>query len=187
MPLLYGEGGNKAFIRLQLELLKKSDDESIFAWDALSHDGCPLAVSPEVFPTKGIRRLWSFRMPYAMTNKGLEMTIDLPSELKLSGEPWASTEILMPLNCCLEGENRIAAPLAIEIVVSIMSEDHRILVANRARRRHRWLIRGTSRGDIEETGQWHFEKQWYEAWECIVGQERGPTTQWKVYFHQNHL
>jgi hypothetical protein len=31
MPLLYGEG-KKAFLRLQLEILQQSDDESIFAW-----------------------------------------------------------------------------------------------------------------------------------------------------------
>ncbi|KAK1691125.1 hypothetical protein BDP55DRAFT_649624 [Colletotrichum godetiae] len=31
MPLLYGEG-EKAFFRLQEELIKKSDDESIFSW-----------------------------------------------------------------------------------------------------------------------------------------------------------
>ena len=31
MPLLYGEG-EKAFMRLQLEIIRKSDDESIFAW-----------------------------------------------------------------------------------------------------------------------------------------------------------
>ena len=31
MPLLYGEGG-KAFLRLQLEIMKKSEDETIFAW-----------------------------------------------------------------------------------------------------------------------------------------------------------
>ena len=33
MPLLYGEG-RKAFTRLQLEIMKVSDDESIFAWGA---------------------------------------------------------------------------------------------------------------------------------------------------------
>ena len=31
MPLLYGEGGIKAFMRLQLEIIKQSDDELIFA------------------------------------------------------------------------------------------------------------------------------------------------------------
>jgi hypothetical protein len=32
IPLLYGEGGLKAFLRLQPEILSISDDESIFAW-----------------------------------------------------------------------------------------------------------------------------------------------------------
>ena len=32
MPLLYGEGAYKAFIRLQEEILKYSDDHSIFSW-----------------------------------------------------------------------------------------------------------------------------------------------------------
>ena len=38
MPLLYGEGG-KAFRRLQLEILKSSDDESILAWEFVLNDG----------------------------------------------------------------------------------------------------------------------------------------------------
>ncbi|KAF2681715.1 HET-domain-containing protein, partial [Lentithecium fluviatile CBS 122367] len=32
MPLMYGEGGEKAFIRLQEEIMKDSDDQSLFAW-----------------------------------------------------------------------------------------------------------------------------------------------------------
>ncbi|GAB7337017.1 hypothetical protein MBLNU457_g2431t1 [Dothideomycetes sp. NU457] len=32
MPLLYGEGGQKAFHRLQEEIIRNSDDESLFAW-----------------------------------------------------------------------------------------------------------------------------------------------------------
>lgn len=52
MPLLYGEG-NKAFVRLQEEILKTTDDYSIFAWSAL--DSAPstyrglLARSPVEF------------------------------------------------------------------------------------------------------------------------------------------
>ncbi len=38
MPLLYGEG-DKAFIRLQLELLALSNEQTIFAW------------TPDVSPT----------------------------------------------------------------------------------------------------------------------------------------
>ncbi|KAK3386651.1 hypothetical protein B0H63DRAFT_520729 [Podospora didyma] len=34
MPMLYGEGGEKAFIRLQEEILWRTEDSSIFAWSA---------------------------------------------------------------------------------------------------------------------------------------------------------
>ena len=36
MPLLYGEGP-KAFARLQGEILKVSNDETIFAWEGETH------------------------------------------------------------------------------------------------------------------------------------------------------
>ncbi|KAK3994876.1 heterokaryon incompatibility protein-domain-containing protein, partial [Cladorrhinum sp. PSN332] len=32
MPLLYGEGGEKAFARLQSQIMEQSSDDSIFAW-----------------------------------------------------------------------------------------------------------------------------------------------------------
>lgn len=44
MPMLYGEG-LKAFQRLQEEILKKSDDETIFAWDDSEHTTSPLTGS----------------------------------------------------------------------------------------------------------------------------------------------
>jgi hypothetical protein len=37
MPIIYGEGKN-AFLRLQEEIIKRSDDHSIFAWGTLGHD-----------------------------------------------------------------------------------------------------------------------------------------------------
>ncbi|KAF6809138.1 het domain-containing protein [Colletotrichum sojae] len=45
MPLLFGEGP-RAFLRLQQELIKISDDRSIFAFDSAS---TPLATSPTLF------------------------------------------------------------------------------------------------------------------------------------------
>ncbi|KAK4135935.1 hypothetical protein BT67DRAFT_433312 [Trichocladium antarcticum] len=36
MPILYGEGEN-AFLRLQEEIIKRSDDQSLFAWGILNH------------------------------------------------------------------------------------------------------------------------------------------------------
>ncbi|KAK4664762.1 uncharacterized protein QC763_506490 [Podospora pseudopauciseta] len=38
MPLLYGEGGTKAFLRLQQEILNSTDDHSIFLWTLPPHE-----------------------------------------------------------------------------------------------------------------------------------------------------
>ncbi|KAG0704135.1 heterokaryon incompatibility protein-domain-containing protein [Suillus ampliporus] len=54
MPIIYGEG-EKAFRRLQLEIMKSSDDQTIFAWrDSLDHPHSVrnrglLASAPDVF------------------------------------------------------------------------------------------------------------------------------------------
>lgn len=81
MPTIYGEGEN-AFIRLQLEIMKTSDDQSIFAWAA--EDGQMrrglLATSPSNFAH--CRECWrSTNNPevsaFAMTNSGLHITLPL--------------------------------------------------------------------------------------------------------------
>ncbi|KIM66753.1 hypothetical protein SCLCIDRAFT_62188, partial [Scleroderma citrinum Foug A] len=51
MPMLYGEG-KKAFHRLQLEIIRASNDQSIFAWDCSADDrqpGSVLADDPSCF------------------------------------------------------------------------------------------------------------------------------------------
>ncbi|RFU30044.1 hypothetical protein B7463_g6282, partial [Scytalidium lignicola] len=48
MPMLYGEG-EKAFIRLQEEIMKVSDDYSLFAWKSYDNRGGLLATSPKAF------------------------------------------------------------------------------------------------------------------------------------------
>ncbi len=86
LPLLYGEG-SKAFIRLQLEILKVSDDDSIFAWahespgDDVTMSGL-LSHSPSSFNLSGNigTNGWSpFRLTslYSMTNQGLEISLML--------------------------------------------------------------------------------------------------------------
>ena len=79
MPPLYGEGLN-AFLRLQLEILKLSNDESLFAWEDNSiSSGGLLAPSPASFryasDIKCINPPWIQRSPYSMTNKGLEISL----------------------------------------------------------------------------------------------------------------
>ncbi|KAF4584382.1 ankyrin repeat-containing protein [Ophiocordyceps camponoti-floridani] len=48
MPLIYGEG-ERAFFRLQEEIMKVSDDHSLFAWEASDARGGLLATSPAAF------------------------------------------------------------------------------------------------------------------------------------------
>ncbi len=82
MPLLYGEG-EKAFIRLQEEIMKEVDDHSIFAWrfkerrSGFSMIGA-FAKHPSYFlhsadiqphPTQ-----WG---PYSMTNNGIQIQLPL--------------------------------------------------------------------------------------------------------------
>lgn len=83
MPMLYGEGGERAFLRLQEEIMKQSDDQSIFAWtDSHASPETPhglLATAPSFFADS--HNIVSYqdvkpRPPYAMTNRGLR--IDLP-------------------------------------------------------------------------------------------------------------
>lgn len=83
MPLLYGEGGHRAFIRLQQEIIKQSDDESIFAWQRSSLLDEPFGIlapdiryfrhttKAETIPANelGVQ----YKAPYSVTNKGIQM------------------------------------------------------------------------------------------------------------------
>ncbi|KAI9693237.1 MAG: hypothetical protein M1822_005233 [Bathelium mastoideum] len=80
MPLLYGEG-HKAFLRLQEEIIKISDDQSIFAWSGVK-EGYPglLAQSPDAFRTcNDIIRINNRTggTSFVMTNRGLSVTLEI--------------------------------------------------------------------------------------------------------------
>ena len=100
MPLLYGEGGERAFLRLQLEVIKQSDDESIFAWsNAVSESISVLASHPEDFESCHdiFPRLVHHTSPYQMTNRGLQITLVLEktqvqglSRAKLNCSRWVN-------------------------------------------------------------------------------------------------
>lgn len=82
MPLLYGEGDN-AFIRLQEEIIKRSDDHSIFAWyNPDSHESSYhglLADSPSWFKHGGNLRPQEIMqaMPYSLSNMGIQINLPL--------------------------------------------------------------------------------------------------------------
>lgn len=86
MPLLYGEGASRAFIRLQEQILKVNDDQSIFAWELPRGEKGGdmhglLAESPSYFSSDrsiytmsiGFQSMTS--IPWSMTNKGLQVQL----------------------------------------------------------------------------------------------------------------
>jgi len=95
MPLIYGEGNN-AFRRLQEEIIKQSDDETIFAWfipkeAAMRRESALLACSPSDFANSGSfvsschrNLLYSgSNFPYTVTNKGLRISMSLIENQKI--------------------------------------------------------------------------------------------------------
>lgn len=101
MPMLYGEG-QRAFFRLQLEIMKQTNEHTIFAWglwdDEVELDYLPLgalAPSPYFFKSSACVSSRNQKRPrslaYEMTNKGLR--IELPCIQK------SSEGILVVLNC----------------------------------------------------------------------------------------
>lgn len=84
MPLLYGEG-ERAFVRLQEEIIKESSDQSILAWDAKwfrHEDGWDtlgvLARHPRTFKDAGgMEYLPAEGKPMTMTSRGLQAELPI--------------------------------------------------------------------------------------------------------------
>ncbi|KJX96484.1 hypothetical protein TI39_contig622g00004 [Zymoseptoria brevis] len=96
MPMLYGEG-NGAFLRLQQEIIKNSDDMSIFAWVDTSspfsaYHGL-LAHSPSHFAQCGDIKFVRGKSnePYHITNKGIRL------HLALEGRDCSAQELVARL------------------------------------------------------------------------------------------
>lgn len=92
MPLLYGEG-TKAFVRLQEEILKKTNDHTLFAWvdeeapEEKQHG--LLAPSPQCFRRTHMLlpyELPLLRTPITITNEGLSIELRLRGVHKSSGD-----------------------------------------------------------------------------------------------------
>lgn len=94
MPLLYGEG-KKAFRRLQEEIIKQNNDQTIFLWSATAKDvGKLLAPSPDGFDPNKIFHFKPSRKgkkPFSVTNLGLSITLPLI--------PWHAKTYLALLDC----------------------------------------------------------------------------------------
>ncbi|KAI3329481.1 HET-domain-containing protein [Ustulina deusta] len=103
MPLLYGEG-DKAFSRLQEEIIRSSNDLSIFAWTAALGDKRSFrsiwASSPNEFRScqflvKATLE-WNGRGEYSITSRGLRTT-DMIRTVR--GEASRKGSYFLPLDC----------------------------------------------------------------------------------------
>ncbi|KAJ4305832.1 hypothetical protein N0V90_001364 [Kalmusia sp. IMI 367209] len=125
MPLLYGEG-EKAFIRLQEEILKTTDDYSLFAWRAMNSESRPaikstyrglLARSPIEFRDCGAVERENITCTFPITST----PIGLHLELEFLSDPKDKTRFMALIRCnnhlnqrlaiylkCLDGGNQYA-------------------------------------------------------------------------------
>ena len=104
MPMIYGgdERGDRTFLRLQEEIMKDSDDESLFAWrDHTASDTSTmglLATHPSMFECSGeyfSYQDWEPRTPFSKTNRGLQISLPL--------RPVEKDLYVAALNCPMPG------------------------------------------------------------------------------------
>lgn len=139
MPLLYGEGP-KAFIRLQEEILRQSDDHTLFAWRSAPESAIHgtasglLADHPRNFrnfrsktgakPADAdeahidhkdhIVRVWDHKVPQSpitLTNKGIHITSRV-ADLNSPGNP--EQHLILILNCSPGGDMERAIGIYIQ-------------------------------------------------------------------------
>ncbi|KAK7462334.1 hypothetical protein VKT23_007935 [Stygiomarasmius scandens] len=125
MSPIYGEGGAKAFIRLQQEIIKSSDDRSIFAWASVSKKGEDeeeeeedlirglFARSPLEFRASGKIKIPEVnslgnKSSFSFTNNGLNIHLPL-----ISDDEDDPSIFLAPLHCQTVSEDGITNGLSI--------------------------------------------------------------------------
>ncbi|CAG9988231.1 unnamed protein product [Clonostachys byssicola] len=97
MPLVYGEG-SKAFLRLQEEILRRSDDQTIFAWRSL-----------ESQKSREVRGLFA-SSPREFSN----FYDGLPNESNIRGESSTPSTTDHLVRCCFGGDPRRAAGIYLQ-------------------------------------------------------------------------
>ncbi|RBR26468.1 uncharacterized protein FIESC28_00762 [Fusarium coffeatum] len=103
MPLMYGEG-SRAFLRLQEEILKTSDDHSLFCWSWATSEsqGSLLASRPHSFLDASSykrHRIGREPSPYAVANSGLSIRLPVI-------QCWSPDIYIAVLNVELAGTDR---------------------------------------------------------------------------------
>ena len=108
MPMLYGEG-NRAFQRLQEEIIKNSTDHSIFSFWRQNSVTTLFAIDPGDFdecsdvdacePDKPMES-------YSMTNRGLWITLPVVRDIAPTNESWPDRSTLPQIEVALNCRDR---------------------------------------------------------------------------------
>jgi hypothetical protein len=106
IPILYGEGLEKAFARLQEEIMKGSFDQTLFVWRGPYESSGLLAHYPSDFANTPQLEVWGPDMlaPYYMTNTGLYIQACVFKEAPGINSP-AMDEMLAVLQCDVKTEH----------------------------------------------------------------------------------
>ncbi|KAK4460442.1 ankyrin repeat-containing domain protein [Cladorrhinum samala] len=122
MPLLYGEG-ERAFIRLQEEIIRTSDDQSIFAWRSDDSRSGLLATGPAAFADSGNVIACSHpgfdNGPMSISNRGVHLSIPF---IGLDGEGLG----LGLLNCTKTGSGEAAIAVYLRDTLLTMDRFERV-------------------------------------------------------------
>ena len=90
MPLLYGEGAQRAFLRLQHEILQGTNDQTIFAWSVSGRRPWgALALSPQYFDARTsyrpTRLAWDDKSWVAISKQGVTFRAKLKGHVRTGG------------------------------------------------------------------------------------------------------
>jgi hypothetical protein len=193
MPLLYGEG-MKAFQRLQEEIIRMTNDMTIFCWhgnDITLHDNWEsiLAPSPAVFATSGgyrerIDTKQIESIPFSITNAGLSVKLPVVStgslvlallpEVSHTEHPNSSTRFALPF----QHPSHLAAdvhvrdpwlpPLALPVYSDLGMVDTRHCLTVGGLARQSMLIPSRQahlRAAKSSLAYWRYNERWVHAWD----------------------
>ncbi|KAI4281536.1 MAG: hypothetical protein L6R38_003618 [Xanthoria sp. 2 TBL-2021] len=193
MPLLYGEGRN-AFLRLQYEIARHSNDESLFAWHTSDPQSGIFATSPLNFARSGDFAPRTTpdldRAPYTITNRGLAVDAEFrilpfrylkpPVGCQFTSRALSYTYILLPLHCARKGSQDRPFTIILQseyrhffqtFVRLLPEEDHvyekYFSLAGKPQRRVIYIQRYMDlRGDVEK----RYSHQWLSP--AVFGNDR---------------
>ncbi|KAI4157801.1 MAG: hypothetical protein LQ342_007996 [Letrouitia transgressa] len=161
MPLLYGEG-RKAFRRLVQEIIRTTDDDSIFAWTSSISQYYVLPDWPDNFADSRYVHNVSGRFerpPYTLTNRGLSFPVTYRSIGTYWGpfeDEWTPT-LRIPLNCGMCG------PRGFEYLVLEIYEGNGMWFRNEKHRLELVQIDGAQLGSFREPSNLTIDRQHKES------------------------